>query len=309
MKRVLHKLFAFLITPVLGYLIGATIFNHFWDKPETDLSGASHIITARSCERHGPVALRGFGYWYECRATVENKMNGNVVTATARGFLNPDLIGKPVAGDGFRRGELFPERPYAGWGMVLLLPFGVLWLYVYIRVAWPLLPERRKSRRRPVGYQRPDLAAASSRAVQVPAGRPRVWLFFVFLLGGFGAIRFTSSAFQGDAVDTAVTVVSWAVLVLVVGTVGWRLLLGAAITISPDGLGWHRKNLGWAEIQEVRLTRRNVLVIRPRVGEVERIGRFSAEQATRVHVAMGHFSQASYTRERDSLPAEERQGG
>ncbi|TWP52542.1 hypothetical protein FKR81_09475 [Lentzea tibetensis] len=140
MRIVLHRFFAFLIIPALGYLIGATIFIHFWDIAETDdLSEASHVITAQSCVRHGPVALRGFGYWYDCRATVKNKVNGNVVTATARGFLKPELIGKDVAGTGFRRGALAPERPYQGLGGFLTLVFACLWIYVMARVANPLL--------------------------------------------------------------------------------------------------------------------------------------------------------------------------
>ncbi|HUR02118.1 MAG TPA: DUF6346 domain-containing protein [Nonomuraea sp.] len=299
--RILHRIFAFLVIPVLGYLLGATIFNYFSDKVETeDLSDASHIIVATSCDRHGPVTLRGFGYVYECRATVTNKVNGNVVTTTARGFLRPDLIGKQVAGEGFNRGDLYPVRPYAGWGMVLLLPFGILWFYVYIAVAWRLLPERRKSRRRPVRYQRPDNPTEPDRTVRVFAGRRRVWLFFVFLLGCVGVFVYNSSAFQDDAVATGVAIGSWAVVVLVIANVAWRLVRGPMIAISPEGLEWRGANLSWAEIQEVRLTRRHVLVIQPRNGDGVRIGRFGTEQATRIHVAMGQFSQATYARESTS---------
>ncbi|WP_394616525.1 DUF6346 domain-containing protein [Lentzea sp. JNUCC 0626] len=296
--RILHRIFAFLVIPVLGYLLGATIFNYFSDKVETeDLSDASHIIVATSCDRHGPVTLRGFGYVYECRATVTNKVNGNVVTTTARGFLRPDLIGKQVAGEGFNRGDLYPVRPYAGWGMVLLLPFGILWFYVYIAVAWRLLPERRKSRRKPVRYQRPENPTEPDRTVRVFAGRRRVWLFFVFLLGCVGVFVYNSSAFQDDAVATGVAIVSWAVVVLVIANVAWRLVRGPMIAISPEGLEWRGAQLSWAEIQEVQLTRRQALIIQPRNGEVVKISGFSTEEATRIHVAMGHFSQTTYARE------------
>jgi hypothetical protein len=296
--RILHRILAFLIIPVLGYLLGATIFNYFWNKVETeDLSEASHIIVATSCDRHGPVTLRGFGWVYECRATVTNKVNGNVVTTTARGFLRPELIGRQVAGDGFSRGDPSPVRPYAGWGMVLLLPFGVLWFYVYIAVAWRLLPERRKSRRKPVRYRRPDNPTESDRTVRVFGGHRRVWLFFVFLLGCVGAFAYTSSAFQGDNVATGAAIASWAAVALVIANVGWQSVRGPMIAISPEGLEWRGANLSWAEIQEVRLTRRHVLIIQPRNGDAARIGRFGTEQATRIHVAMGHFSQATYARE------------
>ena len=299
--RILHRIFAFLVIPVLGYLLGATIFNYFSDKVETeDLSDASHIIVATSCDRHGPVTLRGFGYVYECRATVTNKVNGNVVTTTARGFLRPDLIGKQVAGEGFNRGDLYPVRPYAGWGMVLLLPFGILWFYVYIAVAWRLLPERRKSRRKPVRYQRPDNPTEPDRTVRVFARRRRVWLFFVFLLGCVGVFVYNSSAFQDDAVATGVAIGSWAVVVLVIANVAWRLVRGPMIAISPEGLEWRGAQLSWAEIQEVQLTRRQALIIQPRNGEVVKIGGFSTEEATRIHVAMGQFSQATYARESTS---------
>ncbi|MFD4676489.1 DUF6346 domain-containing protein [Lentzea sp. NPDC058450] len=280
--RVLHRFSAFLLVPVLGYLLGATIFNHFWNKVETDLHGADLVITATSCERSGPLTLRGFGYVYDCRAKVENKTNGNVTTATTRGFLTPELIGTEVAGSGFRRGELYPERPYAGWGMALLLPFGVLWFYVYIRIAWPLLPERRKARRKPVRYQRPDSAAEPDRTVRVFGGHRRVWLFVVFLLGCAGVFIHPAS---------------WAVVGLVLLAVAWQALRGPMIAVSPDGLAWRGTSLTWAEIRDVRLTRRNFLLVQPRNGEEARIGRFGTEQATRIHVAMGHFAQAPYVRD------------
>ncbi len=300
--RVLHRIFAFLIVPVLGYLLGATIFNYFSDKVETkDLSDASHIIVATSCDRHGPVTLRGFGFVYECSATVTNKVNGNVVTTTARGFLRPDLIGKQVAGEGFNRGDLYPVRPYAGWGMVLLLPFGILWFYVYITVAWPLLPERRKPRPRPVRYQRPENMTKPSRTVRVFTQYPRGWLMFFFLLlGCIGVFVCTSSAFQGDTVTTGMKIASWTVVALVLTDFGFRLFRTPMIAISPDGLQWHGAHLSWAEIQEVRLTRSQDLIIQPRNGNVVKIGSFGTTEATRIHVAMGHFSQATYARESTS---------
>jgi hypothetical protein len=245
--RILHRIFAFLVIPVLGYLLGATIFNYFSDKVETeDLSDASHIIVATSCDRHGPVTLRGFGWVYECRASVTNKVNGNVVTATARGFLRPELIGKQVAGEGFNRGDLYPVRPYAGWGMVLLLPFGVLWFYVYIAVAWPLLPERRKPRRRPVRYQRPENMPAPSRTVRVFGGHRRTWLFYVFVAGCLWVL--VSYTFEDDAIASGVRTASWTVIALVIIAVAWRAFREPMVAISPEGMEWRGTSLGWAEI-------------------------------------------------------------
>ncbi|KJK45181.1 hypothetical protein UK23_27030 [Lentzea aerocolonigenes] len=219
------------------------------------------------------------------------------MTATTRGFLNPELIGKQVAGTGFRRGDLYPERPYAGWGVILLLPFGVLWFYLYIAVAWRLLPERRKSRRKPVRYQRPDNPTEPDRTVRVFGGHRRVWLCFIFLLGCVGTFVYSSSAFQDDTLATGAAIASWAVVALVLASVVWRAARGPMIAISPEGLEWRGAKLGWAEIQDVRLTRRRVLIVQPRNGDAVRIGGFGTEQATRIHVAMGHFSLATYARE------------
>ena len=182
----------------------------------------------------------------------------------------------------------------------LLLPFGVLWFYVYIAVAWRLLPERRKSRRKPVRYQRPDTPTEPDRTVRVFGGHRRVWLFFIFLLGCVGIFLYTSSAFQDDNVATGAAIASWAMVVLVIANVAWRLVRGPMIAISPEGLEWRGANLSWAEIQDVRLTRRHVLIVQPRNGDAVRIGRFGTDQSTRIHVAMGQFSQATYARESTS---------
>ncbi|MDX3658592.1 DUF6346 domain-containing protein [Streptomyces sp. ID05-26A] len=132
---VLHRVFAFLIMPALGYLLGATIFTHFWDKPDAEnVDRADLVVIALSCQQHGPITLRGFGFVHECRARVENRNNSSATIATVRGFLEPHLIGQPLAVREFVRGELTPERPYAWWGWVLLLSFVIVWLYVSIWV-------------------------------------------------------------------------------------------------------------------------------------------------------------------------------
>ncbi|SEQ46148.1 hypothetical protein SAMN04488000_10317 [Lentzea albida] len=124
-----------------------------------------------------------------------------------------------------------------------------------------------------------------------------MWLFFIFLLGCVGTFVYSSSAFQNEALATGAAIASWAVVALVVASVVWRAVRGPMIAISPEGLEWRGAELSWAEIQDVRLTRRRVLIVQPRNGTAVRIGGFGTEQATRIHVAMGHFSQATYARE------------
>jgi hypothetical protein len=60
--KALRRILALLVLPLLGYLICATVFNHFYDKVEPgDVKNAPYVAVAKSCERHGPVAWRGFG--------------------------------------------------------------------------------------------------------------------------------------------------------------------------------------------------------------------------------------------------------
>ncbi|WP_143091500.1 hypothetical protein [Lentzea albida] len=155
----------------------------------------------------------------------------------------------------------------------------------------------RKPRRKLVRYQHPDNPTEPDRTVRVFGGQRRVWLFFIFLLGCVGTFVYSSSAFQNEALATGAAIASWAVVALVVASVVWRAVRGPMIAISPEGLEWRGAELSWAEIQDVRLTRRRVLIVQPRNGTAVRIGGFGTEQATRIHVAMGHFSQATYARE------------
>lgn len=133
LQGVLRRVFAFLVMPVLGYLLGATVFTHFWDKPDAEnVDRAALVVTALSCEQYGPITLRGFGFVHECRARVENRNSATI--ATVRGFLEPHLVGQPVVVREFSGGEVTPERPYAWWGWVLLLVFTGVWLYVSVTI-------------------------------------------------------------------------------------------------------------------------------------------------------------------------------
>jgi hypothetical protein len=139
--RVLYGLFVFLGLPVLGYLLGATIFIQFWDKVEVgDLSKTGYVAVAQSCERHGPVAFTGFGYRWQCQAELIAPASGETRMITTW-FLKPEHIGRRVAvGTNHRGTNVVPdERPYQGLGGFLAMVFGVLWIFVLARTANPLL--------------------------------------------------------------------------------------------------------------------------------------------------------------------------
>ncbi|MFD1148674.1 DUF6346 domain-containing protein [Saccharothrix hoggarensis] len=156
-EAVLHRLVAFVLLPVMGYLLGATIFFTFWDTIEVgDPGGSGYAAVAQSCERRGPVSYKGFGYWYTCTAKVTQRADGVTRTMQA-GFLTPEHIGREVAVEttrGYR--AINPrERPYAGLGGVLLFPYFALWVLVFARVAGPVLPSRRRKRKVPLRYRKP----------------------------------------------------------------------------------------------------------------------------------------------------------
>ncbi|GLZ31934.1 hypothetical protein Lesp02_41220 [Lentzea sp. NBRC 105346] len=312
MIKLLHKLIAFLIVPLLGYLVGATIFIQFYDEIETgDLANAEYVAVARSCERQGPLTLRGFGYWWECRADVTRVAENVTRTMSTRGFLRPEHIGKKVAVNTTRAGrEIVPEeRPYQGLGGFLLIPFGILWLFVIAYVANPLLRKyvpKPGDRVEPPEPQ-PEVEEEPSREVFVWGGRKRwlkgPWLWLVMTFSAFVAVNFAESAFKWHNDISLIIFLTFAcVPVLLIANGLRRFVFAPDIGISPEGLAWGKKKLTWSEVQWVHLSAKNVLSIQPHIGEVVRIGRFGAEQATRIHVAMGHFSRVPYTREDGSVP-------
>ena len=141
--KVLHRVFAFLLVPFLGYLLGATVFNFFWDKAAPgDLANADTTVVAQSCERKGPVALRGFGYHYDCE--VQRRFpDGHTNTTTVTGWLDPSDIGKEYAANTPRRSQPAPEeRPYDWAAGLCTFVFGIFYLYVIAKVAVPAMPER-----------------------------------------------------------------------------------------------------------------------------------------------------------------------
>ncbi|MEU5697067.1 DUF6346 domain-containing protein [Actinosynnema sp. NPDC020468] len=157
LRRRLHRVFAFLVVPALGYLIGATIFFHFYDRVETgDLAKAGYTAVATACQERGPVTYKGFGYWHRCDVTVTRTADRRTLTADVS-FLEPADIGRTTWAVGVdRRSRVQPERSSPGLGMVCLMAFGVLWLLVFIRIAGPVMPEGRRRRRMPIRYRRPE---------------------------------------------------------------------------------------------------------------------------------------------------------
>ncbi|MBP2338801.1 hypothetical protein JOF41_004979 [Saccharothrix coeruleofusca] len=155
--KILHRLVAFLLLPVLGYLLGATIFFTFWDRIDVgDPAKAGYVAVAESCERRGPVSYKGFGHWYTCTAKVTQLADGVTRTMKA-GFLTPEHIGREVAVETTRRYREITasERPYTWLAGVLLFPYFILWLFVFVHVAGPVLPVRRRGRKMPIRYQKP----------------------------------------------------------------------------------------------------------------------------------------------------------
>ncbi|TWP50865.1 hypothetical protein FKR81_17410 [Lentzea tibetensis] len=311
-RRVLRLVFAVLVMPLLGWLLGATIINAFTDRygPDPAPRPGQTFAIARECDRHGPVSTHGFGFWHQCMADL-GQHDGPFARRPVN-FLTPADIGQhvPVVKEGTGRRSHHvraADQPLAWWGW-LALPFALGWLYLTYLTARPVL---RKIKAEvdaddAAGYQRPT--EEPSRDVVVSGGR-KMWLGFkghliVLVLAVVPAVRSTPWAFGDYPNHTALAVGGWAVVLLVVGNWVRRAVFMPSVTISPEGMAWGRTKLGWAEIGRVHLTRANTLVIEPRTGETTRIRRFGDEQATRIHVAMGHFATVPYTREGQAAPPE-----
>ncbi len=298
MTRLLHKLTAFLILPVLGYLLGATIFIHFYDQIEPGVpADTGYVAVAKTCERHGPVTMRGFGYWWACQAEVTRLADGAKRTMSTRGFLKPEHIGHQVAVNTTRNDrELVPEeRPRQGLGGLLLIAFGILWLFVLAYTSGPLLKKSHTLRRPSPTEPEPD-------EVYVWGGRKRLlkgaWLWLVLAICGLVAVNFADLALN-SRFPLAMTIffISVAIPVLLIANGVRRFLQAPEITISPEGLTWRKNKLAWHEIHHVHLSTKNVLSIHPNSGDPVHIGKFGDEQATRIHTAITNLNPLPYTRE------------
>jgi hypothetical protein len=159
--KALRRLLVYLILPLLGYMIGATIFNHFYNKLEPgDLQKATLVAVAKSCERLSPVSWRGFGYHYECKAEIRVVSDGSTHTSTVTGWLTPEDIGKEYAAHTQRVGNtLYPDernqsQVLLGW--VCTFVFAIVYLIAFANVAYRILPDRGpRKRRMPTRYEPP----------------------------------------------------------------------------------------------------------------------------------------------------------
>lgn len=306
--RVLHRVFAFLVLPVLGYLLGATIFTHFYDQIETgNLGDTEFIAVAKSCERHGPVTTRGFGFWWECRVQVTRPAAGLVKTFTTKGFLKPEDIGRQVAVETTRRGrDIVPQaRTHSALGMVLLFPFGVLWVFVLAWTANPLLKrhlERVKSEPRP---REPDPEEPISEVYVW--GRRKKWLrgtglWLVIAVSFWLAAQVSNSAFRGpNYVGLTYFVVGSSVLALILLNLLRRVLFAPSVVITAEGLVCRKKRFSWAQVDHVRMDG-GKLVIQPHQGPAMTSRRFGDSQVVEIHEGMRLFSPVPCYRD-DLAPA------
>lgn len=159
--KVLRRVLVYLILPLLGYLIGATIFTHFYNKIERgDLQKATLVAEAKSCERLSPVSWRGFGYHYECKAEIRVVSDQTTHMSTVTGWLTPEDIGKEYAAHTQRVGKaLYPDERNQ-WqlllGCVLTFVFAIVYLIAFANVAYRILPDRGpRKRRMPTRYEPP----------------------------------------------------------------------------------------------------------------------------------------------------------
>jgi hypothetical protein len=126
------------VMPVVGYLLTATIANHFLDRYGPEPANHDQHVVARACQRNGPISWHGFGYWYECR--VDGPIGEKTVS-----FLTPADIGEPVAATVVRKSsggrsrstyltyERAATRPQEGW-VALAVAFAGLWIWLVVVV-------------------------------------------------------------------------------------------------------------------------------------------------------------------------------
>jgi hypothetical protein len=304
--RVLYGLFVFLGLPVLGYLLGATIFIHFWDKVEVgDLSKSEYVAVAQSCERHGPIAVTGFGYRWQCQAELIRRVSGDSRLITTS-FLKPEHIGKKVAVGTTHRGtNLVPdERPYQGLGGILAMVFGVLWIFV---LAWTANPLLKRFTERARAKRLEEKTPEPTHEVFISGGRKR-WLRgrpLYFVLGVctmVGVNRWPLAFTSGATLATILFLAACAVPLVLLGNGLRRALFGPFITISPDGLQWGTETHPWADIARVRLSADAVLSIEPHNAEPVRIGPFGEKQVQEIDLTMRRFGPSLYRR--DPVPTD-----
>lgn len=160
--NVFRRVLVALVIPLLGYLLGATIFNHFYNQVEAgDLARATLVATPVSCARRGPVAWRGFGFFHECQVEVRVRSSGETYRSSVTGWLAPEDVGEQYAVHTVRHGRpLQPDvrsegQVFLGWLCTLVFGIGYLVMNAWIaRYVWPDAKPRK--RRVPTRYQPPQ---------------------------------------------------------------------------------------------------------------------------------------------------------
>ncbi|MFS8098622.1 hypothetical protein LFM09_15935 [Lentzea alba] len=154
-------LFTAIGLPVLGWLLLATIWNHFGDQYGPDKPVRDRYYVAESCEERGPMTVRGFGYWWECTGRDERgrEFEDSFLTPADIGRKVPVYTSKSTKSSSVYRSA---EQPLEGWSF-LALPFAAAWIWLIGRaMKWtdrhePDSPEKAGRRRqvrlgRPLGF-------------------------------------------------------------------------------------------------------------------------------------------------------------
>lgn len=295
--RALGLLFVFLVMPPLGYLTAATVFTHYGDQAEPGDTGNAYLVAvARSCARQDPITLSGgFKAWYICQADVSaNK--GPSRTMTARGFLNPDLIGVPVeVGTTSQGKKLVPKHPRHRLATPFLLVGTIIgWVLLMVGILYLL---SHKHMRKPLSSPEEDTAQLLTEPTpeekSYVSGRKKwfkgSWTFGLLLLSVLGSIVYSADAFEGDTTRTVLAVASWSMPVLLFMNTLRRLAVWPAVTISRVGMEWNGENRVWAEIERIELSDEHVLTAHLAGRPSARIGRFGPEQAEEIRRAIRKY--------------------
>jgi hypothetical protein len=270
--RVLRRIIVLVVIPIVGYLIGATIVFHFSNQygdeyPDGPSMDSATYAVATSCEQQGPVSTHGFGHWWRCQADVHWQGNGATSEPRTADFLTPADIGRPVQVAGTRRNQGIKRaatQPYQWVGIVIIIPFAVLWLRLVARFARFGVPGGRLH---PAAERVMNLV--TSERMRPPGvsvtGVHRWWLSdrkltLVMAVLGFGGAFGTVQGLAGSTDLLVGGVVSLMAFVILFGAWAWSWVVSSGLTIAPEGIFWadSRKSglVTWEELREVHVSPR-----------------------------------------------------